>query len=108
MKRFAANRVCYVSTQTMLKNHVVEVDEKNHQVIHVFGLEEEIRQTEWLGGIILISADCPERTAGESFATYLQKIKSLQIEGSSLYAYHITAFNVNLMEFTTESRIICL
>ena len=108
MKRFAANRVCYVFSQIMLRNQVVEVDEKNHQVIRVFSLEEEIRQTEWLGGLILISADCPERIAGESFATYLQKIKSLQTEDSSLYAYHITAFDVNSMEFTTESRIVCL
>lgn len=110
MKRFAANRVCWVPTQQMFRNQVVEVDEPSHCVRSLFGLEEEIRQTEWKGGIILVCPSCPYRNNGESFKSFLERIYEDfgTSTNSPLYAYHITAFDVNSMEFTQESRIIAL
>lgn len=110
MRRYAANRVFSVTDQIMFRNWVVEVDDKTHFVERTFGLKEEIRQTEWKGGIIIICGQCLARDEGEKFADFLKKITAYQhpLLDSKIYAYHITAFDVNAMEFTKESRIIRL
>lgn len=106
MKRFAANRIYDVFTGTVLRNGVVEVDESSHEVIQMFDLEGEISHTEWKGGVILLCHDLPVRKGDEPFMTFLQRTRdeNLAVDGNR-YAYHISAFNVNAMEFTTESRI---
>ena len=110
MKRFAANRIYDFSTQTMYRNSVVEVEEGTHCVVGLFGLQEEIRHTEWKGGIILLCAEQPDRKEEESFAAFKDRIQqlSLSYQHTSLHAYHITAFDVNAMEFTSGSRILSL
>lgn len=108
MKRYAANRVCNVLSKDTLRNQVVELDENSHQVIRIFRLEGEIRQTEWLGGVILLANECPSRMQGEKFATFMKRISLMQSASTKLHAYHITAFDVSSMEFTTGSRIIYL
>ena len=111
MKRFAANRVCLVAEKEILRNYVVEVDEVTHQVIRYFCLHEEIQQTEWKGGIILITSAMPNRVEGDSFQEFLDRISKEEegkIHGMLCYAYHITAFDVNSMEFTTKSHILSL
>ena len=107
MRRFAANRVCIVPEKKILRNQVVEVDEVSHEVLHIFVLEEEIRHTEWLGGMILLASHCPSRDENESFGAYIDRIGE-NIDSKALKAYHISAFNVNSMEFTKESRIVLL
>ena len=109
MKRFAANRVCLVAEKAFFRNYVVEVEEVTHQVIRYFCLHEEIQQTEWKGGIILISSAVPNRIEGESFQDFLDRISKEEVDKiHGCYAYHITAFDVNSMEFTTQSRILSL
>ena len=110
MKRFAANRIYSVPDMEMYRNQVVEIDDTTHKVIRTFRLDEEICHTEWKGGIILLAAVCPRRNAGEDFAAFLQRISNVECYSvmDTLYAYHITAFDVNSMEFTVESRIISL
>lgn len=110
LKHFAANRVYVTTDGTMVRNGVVDVDSQSHRVANLFCLEEEMRHTEWLGGIILLCSERPSRLNGEGFDAFLTRInkKERTLKPTSLYAYHITAFNVSLMEFTSESRIISL
>ena len=107
MRRFAANRICIVSENKILRNQVVEIDEVTHEVFRYFPLEEEIQHTEWLGGMILLVAHCPVRKEGETFTELVKRVGSFPISVPEK-AYHITAFNVSSMEFTKESRIILL
>lgn len=109
MKRFAANRVCRLSDGTILRNQVVEVDEVSRQVNRVFALVDEIRHTEWLGGMILLSNHCPVCKLQESFAAFLKREQESELAISDkLRAYHVTFFKVNTMEFTERSRIVLL
>lgn len=107
MKRFAANRVYKVSDQSLQRNQVVEVDECTHEVLSIFTLEEEIRHTEWLGGIIIVAPACPARIDGEKFESFLTRLSAFS-NSLPLHAYHITAFDVNSMEFTVGSRMVIL
>lgn len=110
MKRFAANRICLVTSKQIFRNQVIEVDEESHQVVSRFDLTEEVRQTEWKGGIILVSPISFERENNEGFKTCLERI-SAEVgltDYSRLYAFHVTSFNVSLMEFSPNSRIVLL
>ena len=110
MKYYAANRVCNVADLTMYRNYVVEVEAATHSVTRLFALEGEMRHTEWRGGLILLCEELPIRTTGETFADFLSRMhaKIQHQQSASLRAYHVTSFNVNLMEFTTDSRIVIL
>ena len=94
----------------MYRNYVVEVEEGTRNVVGLFCLQEEIRHTEWKGGIILLCAEHPHRKEGESFAAFKDRVQQLSLfcRQSSLHAYHVTAFDVNAMEFTSVSRILSL
>ena len=110
MKRYAANRVCIASNWTILRNGVVELDEASHVVARTFQLDEEIRQTEWKGGLILICKEPPHLTEGEDFKSFMERIhrEEEKTEKQLLYAFHVTAFNVSDMQFTPASRIVSL
>ena len=107
MKRFAANRVYDISSRTMHRNAVVEIEEVSHLVDRVFALDGEVSHVQWLGGLILLCCKEPVIEAGEDFKTFLQRIEQVE----SIYANercsacHVTNFNVNAMEFTPTSRI---
>ena len=110
MRRFAANRLCNLADLNILRNQVVEIDETDRKVVGVFTLEEEIRHTEWLGGIFILSNHVPVRRAHESFADFLKREAEVysSCQEEPLKAYHITAFDVRSMEFTSSSRIVLL
>lgn len=108
MKRFAANRVCWVSAHELKRNQVVELDNLSHEVLRTFSLQEEVCHTEWIGGIILLAETCPQKMERECFAAFLKRVEASCSELGILHAYHITAFDVNSMEFTTKSRIVLL
>lgn len=110
MKRYAAHRVCDVSNLTMLRNYVVEIEEETHSVVQLFELKEEIRFTEWKGGMILLCNELPIRKEQENFADFILRLRANEQDRvqTSLYAYHITSFDVSAMEFTKNSRIVSL
>ena len=110
MKCFAANRVCRVADGSLLRNGAVEIDSVTHQVVRSFQLTEEIRQTEWKGGLILLCNVQPVRKEGENFQTFIDRLylEEMKSDNVSQKAYHVTAFNVGSMEFTTQSKIILL
>ena len=110
MKRYASNRVAIVHTDTILRNGVVEVDDVSHEVTQTFELDREIRQTEWKGGVILVCKEFPQREEEENFLSFMTRIQVEEnlLETATLYAFHITAFNVSAMEFTSASRILPL
>ena len=110
MKRYAANRVCNVADLTMYRNYVVEVEADTHAVVQLFALDGEMRHTEWRGGLILLCKELPVRNVEETFADFIARLhEGMQHQQcSSLRAYHVTFFDVNSMEFTSDSRILML
>ncbi len=109
-KRFASNRLCSLAGGEISRNQVVEVEVPEGRVLRIFTLEEEIRHTEWLGGMILLSSHFPVRKENESFAEFRERERILEVSESAgtLHAFHITSFDVSAMDFTQSSRIIPL
>lgn len=109
MKRFAAHKLYWASRGELRSMQVVELDDTG-LVTGTFPLLEEVRNTEWIGGVIVIASQKPERVAGESFADFCTRVsgREKQAASSSGFAYFITQFDVAGMGFTPASRIVGL
>lgn len=109
MKRIATHRVYDAEEGKIFSHQVVEVNEQG-EVIRIYPLTGEVRQTEWWGGmIILYPALLPERLPDETFSHYgsriVSSLKALKEKGEKK-AYWLSSFNVSEMEFTPETHII--
>lgn len=102
MRRFACHRL-YTSVADCRPQSVVELQADG--TLHaVFPLQEEVSATQWIGGVIVLSS-FPALTlqAGETFSAFLQRATSPA--GGSLYAWHITDFDLHRKSFRPDSRL---
>ncbi len=71
-------------------------------------LEEEVRNTQWLGGLIVLAASDSELRKGETFQEFRARIASAVTGDQPLYAFHVPFFDLQKMEFTEQSRLVRL
>lgn len=101
-KRFAAHQLI-ISANCRLKQYVVEMEGKI--VSRIFPLTEEIAFTEWIGGMIILSAD-NEKIKHMQLPTKLESVlmlladnsiqeKGVIEENQQLCAWHISAEDVS-------------
>lgn len=103
MKRFATHRVYNLLTGEISCFQVIELDEYG-TVSKLYPFSEEIRSTEWLPGLIVLSP-CPvERLQGEYFSQFKERMVNNFPPDSTCRAYWLTSFNVTDMEFTEGSH----
>lgn len=99
MKKFACNRL-YVSYNRYVSQSVVSIDEEG-KVSDYSSLVEETASTEWIGGVIFLSDK--ERLASSSgFKALAQEITE---GGCATYAWHISNFDFQQEELTSDSII---
>lgn len=106
MRYYAAHRIWLTGHEEMLSMCRVGVD-ADHHVVLVEPFEGEPRQTEWLGGIIIVSPVLPEREADEGFFRFCDRLRTSIGSCTSMgtmYAFHVSPFRVREMEFAPESR----
>ena len=100
MKKYACNRL-YVSRNRYVSQSVVSIDEEG-RVSGYSSLVEEIAFTEWIGGVIFLS-DKESLSSSSGFKALAQEITE---EGYPTYAWHISNFDFQQEELTSDS-IIC-
>lgn len=71
-------------------------------------LEEEVRNTQWLGGLIVLAASDSELRKGETFQEFRARTVSAVTGDQPLYAFHVPFFDLQKMEFTERSRLVRL
>lgn len=122
MKRFASHRLYIPRLDLMLVNNVVEIDSISREVLSYYPFVEEIPFTEWLNGLIVLSADVPVLYNGNQYnihnpsttVLYIdsdKKIRSVlpvNADKAPLKAYYITLFNVSEMRFHEDTRVVQL
>ncbi|WP_300726724.1 hypothetical protein [uncultured Bacteroides sp.] len=110
MRRIATHKLIGPHTAEILSHQVIELDDEG-VVCGLFSFEKEISHTEWLPGLIILSAYPVSRNSGESFLCWKERIEleySSETSSSVLRAYWVTPFNVSAMEFLPDSRIVPL
>ena len=108
MRRFACQRL-YLSPDTYFIRYVVELG-NNGKIQSYYPLEEEIYATQWIGGVIVLSARrklepiMPEK----NFKTFLAQATRTNTKIQECYAWHIANFDIVREEFVPQSHIIRL
>lgn len=105
MRRIAAHRIYHISNKaiTCLPLHVVSIDDEGN-VSDIVSLQEETAQTEWFGGILLITPSYSPPQTNESWQAYLVRLQK-KVVNSTSKAYHIPDFDFESEEMTKHSRI---
>ena len=105
MKRFATHRVYSLLTAEIKSSQVLELEEDG-RVSKLYPFTEEISATEWLPGLVVL---CPIwKNPEENFSEFKMRISKIPVCETTLRAYWIYPFNVSLMEFAGNSRIMLL
>lgn len=97
MKRYASHYI-FIATEGYLRQGVVEMDEG--RIIRLFPLTEEIENTEWLSGAILICPETLEHTISGSeifqeIRWYPLKLDNRRFEETdNLSAFHFSSFDL--------------
>ena len=100
MRKIACLRL-YFSCDHYWGRSVVTIQDDGG-VISYSSLASEIEQTEWLGGIILLSS-LSECSIGDDFKTMLRALTDKV--GDTLYAWHVSDFDFLHDAFTSQSII---
>lgn len=107
IRRIAVHRVWDALDRKELHMQVVEVDTGTHRVLRVYPFAEEIRNTEWWGGLILLSSAVPPRPeAEECLEGYAGRMEAAGGAGRpERYAFYVTGFSLADRRFTSAVRI---
>lgn len=104
IRRIAVHRVWNVRERSCRDMQVVEVDAATHCVERVYPLVEEIRNTEWWGGLMIVSPVLPlPPKAEEDFNTYVQRMRISEGKGDVReYAFYVVGFRLASNCFGTD------
>ncbi|MGL5273234.1 MAG: hypothetical protein ACRC8J_07100 [Phocaeicola sp.] len=103
MKYFACNKL-YITPQLILPQSVVEVGEGGVFKSH-FLLTEEVRATEWLGGIIFLSTDSNLARLSAFDAWDFFCNQSLVNSVETKYVFHLSPFDFTNNGCLPQTRI---
>lgn len=107
IRRIAVHRVWKASDSSWHAMQVVEVETDTHRVCRMYPFVEEIRHTEWWGGMIIVSPVVPRMPEpGETFEAYTTRIRLAETAFSTDdCAYYVTGFSIADRRFGPVSRI---
>lgn len=107
IRRIAVHRVWNVRERSCRDMQVVEVDAATHCVERVYPLVEEIRNTEWWGGLMIISPVLPLLPeAEEDFQAYTRRMNVPEGEDEAReYAFYVVGFRLADSCFGAASRM---
>ena len=71
-------------------------------------LEEEVRNTQWLGGLIVLAASDSELRKAKHSRSFVRGQSSAVTGDQPLYSFHVSFFDLQKMEFTEQSRLVRL
>lgn len=105
MKRFACHYL-YASADGYYSRYVVEVND-NAEVGRYFPLMEEISATQWIGGVIVLSASAElQIDKQENFHAFLQRATA-EADGPR-YAWHVMGVDLLRKEFNASCSLVRL
>lgn len=104
MKYFASHYLWHAGLNRLFRMQRIGIDVDSGVCGFMEPLEEEVRQTEWLNGLIVLVPAQPEVRAGETFQDFCQRMSCTVKEGEALQAFYMPDFNLSLMEFPSRVR----
>lgn len=108
MKYYASHYLWHAGQNRLFRMQRIGIDESLGFCVSMEPLNEEMRQTVWLGGLIVLAASSPEIRFGESFQDFCLRVSGVELRDTPLKAFHVPAFDAVSMVFTGRSRVASL
>lgn len=108
MKYYASHYLWHAGQDKLFRMQRIGLDASSHVFLSMEPLEEEVRQTQWLNGLIVLAPFHPEPREGESFRDFCLRIARSVEAGGTWYAFHVSGFDLQLMEFASRTRLVRL
>ena len=105
---YASHYLWHAGQNRLFRMQRIGLEASSHRFVSMEPLKEEVRQTQWLGGLVVLAPCQPEMREGEPFPHFCLRVSQSVAEGETLYAFHVPGFNLQAMEFTPESRLVRL
>lgn len=100
MRNYAVHRI-YISGTRYIPQASISINEKG-EVVSYQPLVNETAATEWIGGILVLSNKVEIKVTND-FQTLLNDLTPLS--HASVYAWHVSNFNFQTDNLTSESQI---
>lgn len=108
MQYYASHYLWHAGQDKLFRMQRIGLEVSGHIWVSVEPLKEEIGNTQWLGGLIILAASNPELMKGETFQEFRVRTASAVTGDQPLYAFHVPFFDLQKMEFTGRSRLVRL
>lgn len=105
---YASHYLWHAGQNRLFRMQRIGLEASSHHFVSMEPLEEEVRQTQWLGGLVVLAPCQPEVREGEPFPHFCLRVSQSVTGGESLYAFHVTGFDLQAMKFTSKSRLVRL
>ena len=108
MQYYASHYLWYAGQDYLVRMQRIGLDLAGRTWVSLEPFEDEVRNTQWLGGLIVLVASDSELRKGETFQEFRARIASAVTGDQPLYAFHVPFFDLQKMEFTERSRLVRL
>lgn len=108
MQYYASHYLWHAGQDQLFRMQRIGLEEFGHTWMWMESLEEEVRNTQWLGGLIILAVSTPELRKGETFQEFRMRTASVVAGGRPFYAFHVPFFDLQKMEFTDRSCLVHL
>lgn len=108
MQYYASHYLWHAGQDKLFRMQRIGLEVAGRTWVSMEPLEEEVRNTQWLGGLIVLVASDSELRKGETFQEFCARIASAVTGDQPLYAFHVPFFDLQKMEFTERSRLVRL
>ena len=106
MQYYASHYLWHAGQDKLFRMQRIGLEVAGRTWVSMEPLEEEVRNTQWLGGLIVLVASDSELRKGETFQEFRARIASAVTGDQPLYAFHVPFFDLQKMEFTERSRLV--
>ena len=105
---YASHYLWHAGQNRLFRMQRIGLEASSHRFVSMEPLEEEVRQTQWLGGLVVLAPCQLERREGEPFPHFCLRVSQSVAGEEALYAFHVPGFDLQAMEFTSRSRLVRL
>ena len=103
MQYYASHYLWHAGQDKLFRMQRIGLEVSGHTWVSMEPLEEEVRNTQWLG-----AASAPELRKDETFQEFRARTASAVVGDQPLYAFHVSFFDLQKMAFTDRSRLVRL
>ena len=108
MQYYASHYLWHAGQDKLFRMQRIGLEVSGHTWVSMEPLEEEVRNTQWLGGLIILAASAAELRKDETFQEFRARTASAVVGDQPFYAFHVSFFDLQKMAFTDRSRLVRL